>query len=138
MNYLEIFDSEMKEQNKENESSLLLNNIEIIDLLNNMINLKKENKNLKKRINFLENLLKNSLSKKSLEDYITNDLLIECNEKEKILYNLIPDKNLEVLYQVGELTFKRRKHYKKNNNNQEKKIKLKKERKKTMNKKNVK
>ena len=86
-----------------------------------MINLKKENKNLKKRINFLENLLKNSLSKKSLEDYITNDLLIECNEKEKILYNLIPDKNLEVLYQVGELTFKRRKHYKKNNNNQEKK-----------------
>ena len=121
MNNLEIFDSEMKEQNKENESSLLLNNIEIIDLLNNMINLKKENKNLKKRINFLENLLKNSLSKKSLEDYITNDLLNECNEKEKILFNLIPDKNLEVLYKVGELTFKRRKHYKKNNNNQEKK-----------------
>ena len=121
MNNLEIFDSEMKEQNKENESSLLLNNIEIIDLLNNMINLKKENKNLKKRINFLENLLKNSLSKKSLEDYITNYLLNECNEKEKILFNLIPDKNLEVLYQVGELTFKRRKHYKKNNNNQEKK-----------------
>lgn len=130
MNYLEIFDSEMKEQNKENESSLLLNNIEIIDLLNNMINLKKENKNLKKRINFLENLLKNSLSKKSLEDYITNDLLIECNEKEKILYNLIPDKNLEVLYQVGELTFKRRKHYKKNNNNQEKKNQTKKRKKK--------
>jgi hypothetical protein len=130
MNNLEIFDSEMKEQKKENESSLLLNNIEIIDLLNNMINLKKENKNLKKRINFLENLLKNSLSKKSLEDYITNDLLIECNEKEKILFNLIPDKNLEVLYQVGELTFKRRKHYKKNNNNQEKKNQTKKRKKK--------
>ena len=130
MNNLEIFDSEMKEQNKENESSLLLNNIEIIDLLNNMINLKKENKNLKKRINFLENLLKNSLSKKSLEDYITNDLLIECNEKEKILFKLIPDKNLEVLYQVGELTFKRRKHYKKNNNNQEKKNQTKKRKKK--------
>ena len=130
MNYLEIFDSEMKEQKKENESSLLLNNIEIIDLLNNMINLKKENKNLKKRINFLENLLKNSLSKKSLEDYITNDLLNECNEKEKILFNLIPDKNLEVLYQVGELTFKRRKHYKKNNNNQEKKNQTKKRKKK--------
>lgn len=130
MNNLEIFDSEMKEQKKEHESSLLLNNIEIIDLLNNMINLKKENKNLKKRINFLENLLKNSLSKKSLEDYITNDLLIECNEKEKILFNLIPDKNLEVLYQVGELTFKRRKHYKKNNNNQEKKNQTKKRKKK--------
>ena len=130
MNNLEIFDSEMKEQKKENESSLLLNNIEIIDLLNNMINLKKENKNLKKRINFLENLLKNSLSKKSLEDYITNDLLNECNEKEKILFNLIPDKNLEVLYQVGELTFKRRKHYKKNNNNQEKKNQTKKRKKK--------
>ena len=130
MNNLEIFDSEMKEQKKENESSLLLNNIEIIDLLNNMINLKKENKNLKKRINFLENLLKNSLSKKSLEEYITNDLLIECNEKEKILFNLIPDKNLEVLYQVGELTFKRRKHYKKNNNNQEKKNQTKKRKKK--------
>ena len=130
MNNLEIFDSEMKEQNKENESSLLLNNIEIIDLLNNLINLKKENKNLKKRINFLENLLKNSLSKKSLEDYITNNFLNKCNEKEKILFNLIPDKNLEVLYQVGELTFKRRKHYKKNNNNQEKKNQTKKRKKK--------
>jgi hypothetical protein len=63
-----------------------------------MIKMKKENNYLKKRIKFLENLLRNYLNKKPIDDYITNDLLNECNEKQNILLNLIPDQNLEVIY----------------------------------------
>ena len=120
----DIFDIEMKETNneKENELTFSFKNLDIIDILNDMIKMKKENNYLKKRIKFLENLLRNNLNKKSIDDYITNDLLNECNEKQNILLNLIPDQNLEVIYHVGDITGKRKKYNRKNNNiNQEKK-----------------
>ena len=119
---LEIFDIEMKETNNEKENELAFSNLNIIDILNEMIKMKKENNYLKKRIKFLENLLRNYLNKKSIDDYIKNDLLNECNEKQNILLNLIPDQNLEVIYHVGDITGKRKKYNRKNNNiNQEKK-----------------
>ena len=120
----DIFDIEMKETNneKENELTFSFKNLDIIDILNDMIKMKKENNYLKKRIKFLENLLRNYLNKKPIDDYITNDLLNECNEKQNILLNLIPDQNLEVIYHVGNITGKRKKYNRKNNNiNQEKK-----------------
>ena len=120
----DIFDIEMKETNneKENELTFSFKNLDIIDILNDMIKMKKENNYLKKRIKFLENLLRNYLNKKPIDDYITNDLLNECNEKQNILLNLIPDQNLEVIYHVGDITGKRKKYNRKNNNiNQEKK-----------------
>ena len=120
----DIFDIEMKETNneKENELTFSFKNLDIIDILNDMIKMKKENNFLKKRIKFLENLLRNNLNKKSIDDYITNDLLNECNEKQNLLLNLIPDQNLEVIYHVGDITGKRKKYNRKNNNiNQEKK-----------------
>ena len=56
---LEIFDIEMKETNNEKENELAFSNLNIIDILNEMIKMKKENNYLKKRIKFLENLLRN-------------------------------------------------------------------------------
>ena len=120
----DIFDIEMKETNneKENELTFSFKNLDIIDILNDMIKMKKENNYLKKRIKFLENLLRNYLNKKPIDDYITNDLLNECNEKQNILLNLIPDQNLEVIYHIGDIIGKRKKYNRKNNNiNQEKK-----------------
>jgi len=127
---LEIFDIEMKETNNEKENELAFSNLNIIDILNEMIKMKKENNYLKKRIKFLENLLRNYLNKKSIDDYITNDLLNECNEKQNILLNLIPDQNLEVIYHVGDITGKRKKYNRKNNNNNQEKKQTKKRKKK--------
>ena len=127
---LEIFDIEMKETNNEKENELAFSNLNIIDILNEMIKMKKENNYLKKRIKFLENLLRNYLNKKSIDDYIKNDLLNECNEKQNILLNLIPDQNLEVIYHVDEKTEKRKKYKKKNNNNNQEKKQTKKRKKK--------
>ena len=127
---LEIFDIEMKETNNEKENELAFSNLNIIDILNEMIKMKKENNYLKKRIKFLENLLRNYLNKKSIDDYIKNDLLNECNEKQNILLNLIPDQNLEVIYHVGDITGKRKKYNRKNNNNNQEKKQTKKRKKK--------
>ena len=127
---LEIFDIEMKETNNEKENELAFSNLNIIDILNEMIKMKKENNYLKKRIKFLENLLRNYLNKKSIDDYIKNDLLNECNEKQNILLNLIPDQNLEVIYHVGDITGKRKKYNRKNNNNNQEKKPTKKRKKK--------
>ena len=127
---LEIFDIEMKETNNEKENELVFSNLNIIDILNEMIKMKKENNYLKKRIKFLENLLRNYLNKKSIDDYIKNDLLNECNEKQNILLNLIPDQNLEVIYHVGDITGKRKKYNRKNNNNNQEKKPTKKRKKK--------
>ena len=127
---LEIFDIEMKETNNEKENELVFSNLNIIDILNEMIKMKKENNYLKKRIKFLENLLRNYLNKKSIDDYIKNDLLNECNEKQNILLNLIPDQNLEVIYHVGDITGKRKKYNRKNNNNNQEKKQTKKRKKK--------
>ena len=127
---LEIFDIEMKETNNEKENELVFSNLNIIDILNEMIKMKKENNYLKKRIKFLENLLRNYLNKKSIDDYIKNDLLNECNEKQNILLNLIPDQNLEVIYHVGDISGKRKKYNRKNNNNNQEKKQTKKRKKK--------
>ena len=128
----DIFDIEMKETNneKENELTFSFKNLDIIDILNDMIKMKKENNYLKKRIKFLENLLRNYLNKKPIDDYITNDLLNECNEKQNILLNLIPDQNLEVIYHVGDITGKRKKYNRNNNNNNQEKKQTKKRKKK--------
>jgi hypothetical protein len=126
----DIFDIEMKETNNEKENELAFSNLNIIDILNEMIKMKKENNYLKKRIKFLENLLRNYLNKKSIDDYIKNDLLNECNEKQNILLNLIPDQNLEVIYHVGDITGKRKKYNRKNNNNNQEKKQTKKKKKK--------
>ena len=127
---LEIFDIEMKETNNEKENELAFSNLNIIDILNEMIKMKKENNYLKKRIKFLENLLRNYLNKKSIDDYIKNDLLNECNEKQNILLNLIPDQNLEVIYHIGDVIGKRKKYNRKNNNTNQEKKQTKKRRKK--------
>ena len=128
----DIFDIEMKETNneKENELTFSFKNLDIIDILNDMIKMKKENNYLKKRIKFLENLLRNYLNKKPIDDYITNDLLNECNEKQNILLNLIPDQNLEVIYHIGDIIGKRKKYNRKNNNTNQEKKQTKKRRKK--------
>ena len=120
----------MKETNNEKENELAFSNLNIIDILNEMIKMKKENNYLKKRIKFLENLLRNYLNKKSIDNYIKNDLLNECNEKQNILLNLIPDQNLEVIYHVGDITGKRKKYNRKNNNNNQEKKPTKKRKKK--------
>ena len=128
----DIFDIEMKETNNEKENELLFSfkNFDIINILNDMIKMKKENNFLKKRIKFLENLLRNNLNKKSIDDYITNDLLNECNEKQNLLLNLIPDQNLEVIYHIGDIIGKRKKYNRKNNNTNQEKKQTKKRRKK--------
>ena len=128
----DIFDIEMKETNneKENELSFSFKNFDIINILNDMIKMKKENNFLKKRIKFLENLLRNNLNKKSIDDYITNDLLNECNEKQNLLLNLIPVFFFFFLYHIGDIIGKRKKYNRKNNNTNQEKKQTKKRRKK--------